>query len=177
MLNRAPLAPIVLSVLLLTLVAGCGGSSSSSSPTGESRSAGGELTKAEFIEQGDAICEESHKRGAAYEEEVEELVKGGNTPKAKVGVATVLKDSLPVAEGFQKEFAELTPPAEDQPTIDHIEELQKETFENSEELAEALEEGEEAKVEEVEARAEKEKATERGLDQGYGFKVCGQEEE
>lgn len=70
------LIALLLGVLAIALVAGCGSSgddtSSAGSETSESNASGSSLTKAEFIKQADAICEEGNKAVNAEAEEFAE---------------------------------------------------------------------------------------------------------
>jgi hypothetical protein len=110
-------------VVMAVLVAGCGGSSDSGSSeaggstdgttqnaTGDSN--GSPLTKAEFIKQGDVICE---KVPQSYNKKLEAMnVKAEKEKNAVVSTAEGnLKAAVPPLYVAAEELEELTPPSAD----------------------------------------------------------------
>jgi hypothetical protein len=160
-------------VALIVLVAGCGGGSSSSSSSSASSRSGGEVTKAEFIEEADSICRSNRSAVDQFEKEAEEAIAEGESPKAIVEVADLIREVQPVLETEVNELTELEPPSADSAIIDQLFTSVEEQAEQTGELADALEAGENSKAREIEKEDEQANAKNRGIAQGYGFKACG----
>jgi hypothetical protein len=163
-------------VAMVALVAGCGGSSDSGSSEAGSTSAsstdgttqststksGPPLTKAEFIKQGDAICE---KVPQSYNKKLEQLNFKAEKEKNKL-VSTAegnLKAAVPPLYVAAEELEELTPPSKD------------------EQEAEAIVDSLEAAAKGVEAKPTSELTGPKSpfaefqkLTGDYGFKFCNQ---
>ena len=170
-----------ISVLLIALVsvAGCGGGSSTSpGSTAETSAGGGEPTKAEFIEQADAICTSNHGDTDSLEKEAAEIEKSANpeSPKNLLRLADILREASESAESEYQELRELEPPAADEATVDAMFSKAEEGKTFALEAAEALEEGETSKFSELLKKAEPVDTSAKGMAEGYGFKVCGKEE-
>jgi hypothetical protein len=163
-------------VLVAAVLAGCGGGSSSSSVSTEA-SGGGELSKSDYIAAGDAVCTETKEKAKPFKEEIAEAAEGPETPTMIVEVANLAKKAVPIEEEEVEELQELEPPSEDTDAIQTMLGYVEEANESTLPIAEALAEGENAKVEEIEREEEKADLKAKGIAQGYGFKVCGQEEE
>lgn len=87
--------------LLALVVAGCGGvESNETSPT--------EISKAEFISQADAICQESN---AAIEGEIESTFGGGAKPSKQQETEFVTETIIPSIEGDLAKIGDLPIPA------------------------------------------------------------------
>jgi hypothetical protein len=166
-LHKRRLAPAILALLAIVLVAaGCGGGGSSSGgSTGggstESDSGGEAPTKAAFIKEADKVCASAENELTA---EVKEFAKQNNIPIGGEG-----PDEAQQIELFQgvilpniaqqgEEIAALTPPEGDESTIEEL------TSTLEDEVGEAEKEG--GLGEEALAGATK-------LAKAYGFKTCG----
>ena len=103
------LIAVILGVLAVGLIAGCGSSDSSSS-----------LTKAEFIKQGDAICEKVHKK---IEDEFSVLLKkgslkgGGGNKAVEEFTATKL---TPILRSEAEELRDLGAPSGEEDAVNAI---------------------------------------------------------
>lgn len=108
-----------------------------------------------------------------FEKEAEEVTAEGESPKAIVEVADLIRKVQPVLETESSELTELEPPGADAAIIDQLFTSVEEQAEQSGELADALEAGENSKAAEIEKEDEQANTKNRGIAQGYGFKVCG----
>ncbi|HEU5253943.1 MAG TPA: hypothetical protein VFU16_11530 [Solirubrobacterales bacterium] len=152
-MNKALLAAVA---VLVALVAGCGGGDETTDETVT-------LTKAEFIKQGDAICEEgndqSEKEAEEFAEENGFTLEKASDEQLEEAVGEVLVPSL---NQQAEEIDALGAPEGDE---EQIEELVSSLETAADEI-----EGDPGLVFEEEVLVEPEE-----LAQDYGFKVCGEE--
>lgn len=174
---RSSLFAGVCSLLAVGLiVTGCGGGGSSSASTeGATAEGQGALTKAEWIEHADDICQEYKAEVAAERERYEDL--DFETPKGYVEGARIIRTIEPLAEGEYARIRELDAPSGDESVIDSMLSKGEEDVKLSGKIADAMEEGEVSEIEDLAEEATKLSQTAKGMAQGYGLKVCGQEEE
>ena len=120
------------------LAAGCmsGGGSS------DGASGGDRLTKAEYIEQADAIC-------ARFDKELDALPNPANLE----GLAAMATEAKPIAEAGVDELRALNPPEELDEQVDAWLVLNEKNIEAIDQLREAAESGDETKVQQVAATA------------------------
>jgi hypothetical protein len=144
----------ILAIAIAALVAGCGSSSDSSGPT-----------KAEFIKEGDALCQKANKEFqkefAALGKEHQKKGIEGRTIREE-GIEISEKLFLPNAQGRAEALASLTPPSGEEAEIEAI-------------IA-AIEEGVKTGEKDPNLLFNQKaypfaKANE--LQQNYGFKYCG----
>jgi hypothetical protein len=154
-LNKALLAALAVLVALAAVVAGCGGGDDSE--TTET------LTKTEFIEQGDAICEKANEQSENEAEEFAEendfTLEKASKEQIEEAVAEVL---VPNLNGQVEDLRALGAPEGDE---DQVEEI----LVSLEGAADEIEE-DPGLVYEEETLEEPSK-----LAEDYGFEVCGEE--
>jgi hypothetical protein len=99
---------------------------------------GGEerLSRAEFQEQGNAIC-------AKYDKQIEEI----GTPTSVEEVPEYVNKALPIVERQIEDMKELNPPEEDQEAYDEMIADAEKTVEAGRDLGEAAEANDEAAIE------------------------------
>ena len=174
---KRPSIAVVAALVLALALAACGGGGSSS---GTSSSEGsGEVTKAAFVEEADAICAEGEEAVAPFKEDAEELeeVAEPESQENLTKLAELLHGASVQAEIEFEKLRELEPPAADEEEIDKLFTEAEEGSELGVEGAEQLEEGEVEAFSELSKEANRLDASTKAAAQAYGFKVCGQEEE
>ena len=154
-MNKAFLAAVAALVALAALVAGCGGGDSDTSAS---------LTKAEFIKQADAICEEGNESiNVAVDEFAEE--KGTTTQK--------------MTKKQQEEFVEQVIAGDIRSQAEEIDALGAPDGDEGqiEAMVEAVEDGADEIEEEPKVLFGKANPLAEGtkLAKEYGLKVCGEE--
>lgn len=144
-MQRGFLAASVMAIMALVFVAGCGGGDDNS------------LTKAEFIQQGDAVCRKAEEtKNKALEKAFAEENKGS---EKEIQEKLVTDVALPPVAAMADELSELGPP---------------------DEQAEAVVSAYEEIVAEIEAKPETAFSTEEPfgkankLAKQYGFKACSE---
>lgn len=156
-MNKASLLALAALVALAALIAGCGGGDETTD------SATVTLTKAEFIEQGDAICKEASEDNEAEAEEYAEengfVLEKASKQQLEEAVAEVLVPSL---NQEAEELDALGAPEGDEDKV--------------EEIVVALEDAT-GKIEDDQSLIFEEETLKepQQLAEDYGFKVCGQE--
>jgi hypothetical protein len=131
-------------------IAGCGGGG------------GDRLSRAEFISQADAVCEE-------YEAKLDAL----GTPQNAEQLADFADKALPIAQDGREELGELRPPEELQETYDDWLEQGDRAIEIVEDLREAAEDGDTAEIQRIAQEAEAADAEANRLAAQIGFEQCG----
>jgi hypothetical protein len=127
------IAAIFVGALLLTAAfAGCGGSDDGSEA----------LSKEEFIAQADQICADFRADSREMEAAFDAAAEADDLEAA----ADVVAENAGMMDAAVEEFATLTPPEEDQETIDEFVSLSREQVEVANELAEAIRADDEAAV-------------------------------
>lgn len=134
-----------------------GNASSSEAPAGPEGAPGGELTKAELIEQGDAICERGRTKAEA---EIGRKLKS-NASKAEAS-EVIISVSLPAIQAQTEEMGALDAPSGDEAEIEAIVQSVKDAVAAAEKNPSLLSEKGSPFV-----KADK-------LATQYGFKACGQ---
>ena len=120
------------------------------------------LSKAEFIEQGDAICE---KAAAEGEKQADEMFAdlGSNEEPSEEQLTTFVEDVLkPNIEGQLSDLRDLTPPEEDEETINAV-------YEQVETGLAKLEDDPKSILSDEDPLSDANQAAE-----DYGFKECSQ---
>ncbi len=100
------LAALAVAMSLLALAA-CGGDDDSSDEP---------VTKADYIEQGDAICQELYKQRDPLETEAARAALDGDTE----GAAQTFENAAEITDNRVAELRELTPPEGDEAAVDEI---------------------------------------------------------
>ncbi len=150
------------------LAAGCGGSDDDSTNTGTGGSTNGDtttaaLTKAEFIEKGDAICEKANE---SIEDEADDFAKENDIdtskPTQKQKEEVIVAVVAPSVRTQSEEIAELGAPSGDEDQVEEIIVSLEDATAEIEDDPSLVFEGEPLK--------------EAGrLAEDYGFEVCGEE--
>lgn len=158
-MKKASLVVLAL-VALVAIVAGCGGSDDSG---GETTEATETLTKAEFIKQGDAICEEANEQNETEAEEFAEdngfTLEKATDEQLEEAITEVLVPSL---NQQAEDIAALGAPQGDEDRVEKI--------------VVSLEDGAGEIEDEPSLAFEGEPLKESSrLADDYGFEVCGQE--
>jgi hypothetical protein len=153
-------ASLVVLALVAAIVAGCGGSDDSGSETTEATVT---LTKAEFIKQGDAICEEANEQNETEAEEFAEdngfTLEKATDEQLEEAITEVLVPSLNQQVG---DIAALGAPQGDEEQVEKI--------------VVSLEDGAGEIEDEPSLAFEGDPLKESSrLAKDYGFEVCGQE--
>jgi hypothetical protein len=169
------IAPLCVAALLGTSLSACGGSSSTSTSTVTVQQAAA-LSKAQFISQGDAICQSASEEAEPLKEKVHQL-EAGITPEnessqlQKVGEAA--EESAELVSNEAEQLRSLEPPDSDRKTITRMLALVDSQVLIEEELASASQEVNIEKIKALLEQGKPIKAKAQGIAQGYGFKVCG----
>ena len=153
-------ASLVVLALVAAIVAGCGGSDDSGSETTEATVT---LTKAEFIKQGDAICEEANEQNETEAEEFAEdngfTLEKATDEQLEEAITEVLVPSL---NQQVEDIAALGAPQGDEEQVEKI--------------VVSLEDGAGEIEDEPSLAFEGDPLKESSrLAKDYGFEVCGQE--
>ena len=143
------LKAVVLLFALAALVAGCGDDDDSSDSGG-----GDAPTKAQFVEEGNAICE---KGNAELDEATANF--GPQTPPAEVD-AFVTETLVPNVQGQIDDLRALTPPKGDEDTVDALLDAAQENLATVEDNPATIRSGDPF-------------AQANQLLRGYGLTVCG----
>ena len=153
------LAALAVTMSLLALAA-CGGDDDSSDEP---------VTKADYIEQGDAICQELYKQRDPLETEAARAALDGDTE----GAAQTFENAAEITDNRMAELRELTPPEGDEQAVDEIWSRGEEAADTARTAAEAIRAEDEKAL--AKAGAEGRIATTRfnkaAID--YGFFSCG----
>lgn len=155
-MNRASLAVLAALVALAAIVAGCGGGD-------DSDTSGDSLTKAEFIKQGDAICEKANKQSEAEAEKFSKENDFSLERPSKEQLEEAVTEIL--VPNFNRQVEDLK--ALEAPEGD--EEQAEEIISSLDDAAAEIEEDPSLVFEE---QVLKEPAE---LAEDYGFEVCGKE--
>lgn len=164
---------IALLPLVLVVAAGCGGDGDDSTEvvTATARTeTGGPLTKADYIEQADAICRSYNEQLDPIREELEAQLRSRDF----AGAADTIGEAVQVARAGVEELEALPKPPGDEPVLDQLEDLRQQSIA-------LLARNEDAIRDEAVDRSnsivrENESVDERsdGIATGYGFQECGQ---
>jgi hypothetical protein len=107
-----------MTLLALTAVAGCGGDGDKAATTPSN--GGAPLTKAQFIAAADKVCKATTDRIATAATDLRESAeKTGTIPVSRVA-SFLTKTSLPAYDAMLKDLRALTPPEDDEKTIDGL---------------------------------------------------------
>jgi CHASE3 domain sensor protein len=172
------LAAVVFAALVALV--GCGGSSSNSSSTDTASVRSGEaLSKAEFVEQADAICTNRKSEREALQSEAEELAQEINagSDAAREELADLLAKAADNAEEEFSELRGLTPPPADAATIDEMLSSAGRQVALTRAGVAALRKGDFEAFTEVTRSGRAAKAKAAATARSYGLEVCGAEGE
>jgi hypothetical protein len=157
------------------LAAGCGGSSSSSTKTVTVQQSE-PLTKAQFIAQADAICQASQEDIQPLATRYRKVAKAARRSDQFQEVADVLHQLTGRAKEELTQLRELEPPTADQEVINNLLTTVDSQVTITDIYAEAVENEDQSQISTLADQITSVSAKARGMAQGYGLKVCGNEQ-
>jgi hypothetical protein len=160
----------------LAVLAGCGGSDSDSTAAETTAGGSGEaLTKAEFIEQADGICEDHASEREELQEQAAALADEVNSgdDQAREELADLLAEAAGSAEAEYDELRGLTPPPSDAARIDTMLSTAQGQVALTEEAADALRDKDYKTFTALTVETGKIKAKASSIAVAYGLEVCG----
>lgn len=166
--------------VVVAALAGCGGSGSDSTAEETTASGSGEaLTKAEFIEQADAVCEDHAAEREELQEQAAELAEEVNAgdDQAREELADLLAEAAGNAGTEYGELHDLIPPSSDAVLIGNMLSTADDQVGLTEEAVDALREKDYKTFTALTVEAGKLKARATRIAVAYGFEVCGTEVE
>jgi hypothetical protein len=170
--RRARFAALGFPFLLVGLLAGCGGGSSTDAEADEHSSTG--LTKAEWIAAADDICRASRADTEQIKSRYGDLTL--STPREQFEGAELLREFIPKQEEETDQLRELPLPSDGEEILDSMISKVEDTSSIVGKVAAALEDGERSELEGLGSELSQENETAKAMAQGYGLKVCGSEE-
>lgn len=158
----------VLALLASGLLFGCAddGAQEASTPTGTTQSeaqASERLTRAEFIEAGDAICQGYDAARRPYEKD----------PEGYAELIEQVDVTVRLAEGKVRRLEALNPPGDGRIFIDQYLGLVQQQLALLQQLREAAEDEDQDEIRTYTQDLNDLELATRGLAQGFGFKECG----
>ena len=166
-MNRPFTGLLVACMAIVMIVGGCGGSDDSSDSTaGTDSTAGAELTKAQFLKQGNAVCADTNEEiQEGFQEFLKENSISENERLTTAELSEVAEDIVAPIVGRQiKELRELGAPAGEEGQVEKILAAAEEGIQKSEEDPSSLLAGE---GESAFGKANR-------LAQEYGLKTCSE---
>ena len=148
-----------------------GGDTGSAVTTTEESSA---LSKDEFIEQADQICQAGNEEFERINEELD-AISGGSAAEQFAEAESLLREGVEIVDQGLEEFRALTPPPGDEETIDRYLAGVEDQRTALEELADAAAAEDVEEFEQTGERLEEIAAERRAITQDYGFEECGAE--
>jgi hypothetical protein len=108
----------VMTLIALVAVAGCGGAGNSASTTPANN--GAPLTKAQFIAQADKVCKATTDKISSAATKLRDSAKKTGTLPVREVASFLTKTSLPAYDAMLDDLRALTPPKDDEKTIDGL---------------------------------------------------------
>jgi hypothetical protein len=161
-------------VLITVVAAGCGGDSSETTTRAGPQLEGHPLSKAEFIELGDAICRNHQSRREDLESQAIDLGRLDSGGKARQ-VATLLRQESSNRMAEVRELDALQPPPADVATVDSILSLVRAETTVIDEWAKAYEALDTEAIRRLQIRLGLTSARAGDTARAYGFEVCGRQ--
>ena len=160
---------------LIALFAACGGGDEAQAPppsapapaeaAAPAETDGERLTKAEWIEQADALC-------AQAEDELDAL----GTPETLADIAALVPRAIEISEEQLGKLKALRPPAADEATLARALDLLEQQIDVLRRLGEAATAGDGAAVGEIATEGSTLNDEADSIAQSYGLEVCGSDE-
>jgi hypothetical protein len=156
-MRRVPL----IAICAVVAGAGCGGSGDggSDSPT---TSAGGAVSKQQFIAQADAACKKFDDR-----------LKGLARAKSFDDVARTYRESAREARAFYEDFRAIPRPRGDERILSRYQEVLNDSISVTEQGAAAIEGSDDKRLRGLTREASRLRRENTRISRRYGFKVCG----
>ena len=162
-----------MALILLAVVAGCGGGSNQTT-TEVPTSDGPQSSKADFIEQADAICRNHQSRREDLESQAGEL--GPLTSKSQAHqVANLLRKESANRRGEVSELEDLDPPPVDVAEVNEIVELVRTESDVIDTWAAGYDDLDERAIRRQQIRLGLTSARAAARARAFGFEVCGQQ--
>jgi hypothetical protein len=184
--NRLPetLRPLraagaITAIVVCIAAAGCGGTTSTTAAITRTQgvtTTSPTTTKAEFIATGDAICRSSDTAIKPIKQQIKDLEGQSNVSVTK-NLPPILRQAVASERASLAKLQSLPEPVGETATIAKWLTAESESVTDQSNFADALANEEGTAREAAQQDAEKAKALAHGLAQGYGFKICGAEEE
>jgi hypothetical protein len=156
-------------------IAACGGGSDTTTAPTQTVTAqkqGPAPTKAEFIKEADALCQQSRDEAASLGQQIQDLPDPTSTEDLHES-ADLFREYAGILEQQAQALRQLEPPPGDEAIINNWLSTAESSLSLFRDLADAYDSGDEQEARflnsEVGSRADQA----RGIAQGYGFKVCG----
>jgi hypothetical protein len=164
----------VLPLIVVVLIAsGCGGGDSTETVTQVRTQTSAEpLTKAEYIAQADAICQQYQALGDKTDQMLSALGTIDSDEEAEQAAGIVRQSVVelrPTVQALQR----LEPPPRDAQVIGTYLSIVSAQLGENADLADAYEAHDAPESQTIVDRIARDTAKQEGLAQGYGFKVCG----
>lgn len=150
-------------VLSLTLLSACGGEEAADTADAAAATGSDRLSKADFVEQGDAIC-------AGLETDIS-LVEAPTDETT--GFAAYIREVVALAEGARDDFAALSPPEDGEQVQQELVDAIDSSIETADGAATAAEEGDTVSAGDLLTQASSEGDAADAAAQDYGFQECG----
>lgn len=163
----------VLAVALL-LLAGCGSSSTHTVTPPAGTTSAQTPGRAEFIAKADAICAKLRQAQAPLQVRAAALEEAGESSARRTALASVMHDVVKKARAADAQIAAIPRPAGSEPTIGKLLAGYSEETTELGKLADAIEAVDGPGIRSARAQLAKAKASDRGLAQGFGLKVCSE---
>jgi hypothetical protein len=167
--------------ILSTLIGGCGGSTSSSTPPATTRTSDPNTTepaptKAAFIAHADAICTIAKTRLKAQESLIGARLaaaQANDTKTSRQALADAVTQDVAIAGPWLSKLRALEPPMRDRAVVAKYLSAVARQMTLFQRFVAALENDDAYTLQTVSEQIKQGKASATGLAQGYGFKVCG----
>jgi hypothetical protein len=166
---REALAALGLAVL--TAGVGCGGGPKTVTQV-RTQASGQPLTRAQYISQADAICQQYQGTRAELNKEFQQVGGALTNPQAHQA-ADLLRKAVDELKPEVQAIQALPRPTADAAVLGNLMDLQGAALTNVSNLADAFDSLDGREIRTLSAQLEKNGAEARGIAQGYGFKVCG----
>ncbi|HEU0318406.1 MAG TPA: hypothetical protein VFR49_13810 [Solirubrobacteraceae bacterium] len=151
-------------------LAACGGATKATSTT-TTPASGPVPTRAQFITQADAICQEA--RASLSKLPTKPLIALGDTPKAFAAAAPLFRQIRSVEQAELGRLQGLRLPAGDNTEVTAYLQEGTQAVLLVGQIADAFAKGDKVALVAAEKEGNQRGAVAKGLAQGYGFKVCG----
>jgi hypothetical protein len=174
------IAGAVAALAIVGTLAGCGGSGTTTTTTTQTETFtaqqhGAAPTKAEYIQQVDAICSKYLSTGKSLTRQIQNIGQPQDLAQLHY-LASLYRRAADHATQAYQQIRQVTPPAGDEQIIDNWLSTANTTISLTRDFANAVDSAKGTNgsrlrvlVKEIDANNEKAK----GIAQGYGFKVCG----
>ena len=161
---------IALLPFVLVVAAGCGGGDSTETVTVGSTGTAPPLSKAEYIEQADAICAGFRPKAEALTDEANKLADQGDS----AGAADKLGEAIDVSRAGVEELQSLPKPQGDEAVLNQLDDLRQQALALLERVEDAIRADDISRLDALTSEATSVDDRGDGIATGYGFKTCGQ---